>query len=55
MPSLAVDSEPENFGHRARRILAQIRDWPADGNSPYSPVFCVSLLVAIGLIIEAGR
>ena len=55
MTSIAVDSEPESFRHRARRFLEQIRDWPAGGNSPYSPLFCVSLLLAIGLIIEAGR
>jgi hypothetical protein len=55
MTSFLVDSKPETFRHRARRYLAQLRDWPANGNSPYSPVFCVSLLLAIGLIIEIGR
>ncbi len=54
MTSLAVDSEPESFRHRARRFLEQIRDWPANGNSPYSPLFCVLLLLAVGLIIEIG-
>jgi len=55
MTSLAVDSESESFWHRARRFLQQIRDWPANGNSPYSPLFCVSLLLAVGLIIEIGH
>jgi hypothetical protein len=55
MTLLAVDSEPEAFRHRARRVLGQIRDWPADGNSPYSPVFCVSLLLAVGLIVGLGQ
>jgi hypothetical protein len=55
MTSLAIASESDSFRHRARRVLEQIRAWPANGNSPYSPVFCVSLLLAVGLIIEIGR
>jgi hypothetical protein len=55
MTSHAVASESDNFRHRARRVLAYIRDWPADGNSPYSPVFCVSLLLAVGLIVGIGQ
>ncbi|HZR88374.1 MAG TPA: hypothetical protein VFB02_16320 [Bradyrhizobium sp.] len=54
MASLAATSESDNVRHRARRLLAHIRDWPADGNSPYSPVYCVSLLLAVGLIIGIG-
>ena len=54
MTSLAATSESDNVRHRARRLLAHIRDWPADGNSPYSPVYCVSLLLAVGLIIGIG-
>lgn len=51
MTSFAAASESDSFRHRARRLLSQIRDWPADGNSPYSPVYSVSLLLAVGLII----
>lgn len=54
MTSLLLDSQPETLGPRIRRHLASIRDWPANGNSPYSPVFCISLLLAIGLIIAIG-
>ena len=55
MTSLAAASESDNLRHRLRRLLAHIRDWPADGNSPYSPVYCVSLLLAVGLIVGIGR
>ncbi len=55
MTSLAAASESDNVRHRARRLLAHVRDWPAQGNSPYSPVYCLSLLLAIGLIIGMGR
>jgi hypothetical protein len=55
MTSFAADSEPEGFRHRARRALERIRDWPFDGNGPYSPLFCVSLLLAVGLIIGVGQ
>ena len=50
----AVTSQSNNVRARAHRLLAQIRDWPAEGNSPYSPVYCVSLLLAVGLIIGIG-
>jgi hypothetical protein len=54
MTLLNVGSDPENFRYRARRVLEQVRDWPDNGNSPYSPLFCVSLLLAVGLIIGVG-
>jgi hypothetical protein len=37
------------------RRLSSLRDWPTNGNSPYSPVFCLSLILGVGLIIEFGR
>jgi hypothetical protein len=51
----AASSESDRLWQRARRGLAYARDWPANGNSPYSPLFCVSLLLAVGLIIEVGH
>ena len=55
MTSGAVTSESNNVRARVRRLLVRIRDWPAEGNGPYSPVYCVSLLLAVGLIIGIGR
>jgi hypothetical protein len=55
MSAMSVDSEPHNAWRRTRRCLEYVRDWPANGNSPYSPLFCLSLLLAVGLIIEIGH
>lgn len=55
MTSLPIESQNDHFWPRARRAMVRIRDWPAGGNSPYSPLFCASLLIAVGLIIEIGR
>jgi hypothetical protein len=49
------EAEAETIWRRARRTLAHVRDWPANGNSQYSPFFCVSLLLGVALIIEIGR
>ncbi len=55
MDSLSADADPDGAWRRTRRYLEYLRDWPANGNSPYSPLFCISLLVAVGLIIEIGH
>ena len=55
MDSVDIDEQTDSWWRRWRGRLAYVRDWPANGNSPYSPVFCVSLLLAIGLIVDMGR
>ena len=55
MTSDPEDLEFDSVWRRTRRCLEYVRDWPANGNSPYSPLFCLSLLLAVGLIIEIGR
>jgi hypothetical protein len=52
MRSASIDPEAGSVWRRARHRFARVRDWPANGNNPYSPLYCVSLLLAIGLIIE---
>jgi hypothetical protein len=46
MKSLSMDTVPDNIWRRMGRGLAYVRDWPANGNTRYSPLFCVSLLLA---------
>jgi hypothetical protein len=55
MTSLPVDSGPDGIWHRTRRYFEYVRDWPANGNSPYSPLYCVCLLLAAGLIVKIGH
>ena len=54
MTLLFADTKPDTVWRRARRGLTYVRDWPANGNSPYSPLFCISLLLAVALIVEIG-
>ena len=55
MTAPSAQAEPDSIWRRARQHLAHMRDWPMNGNSPYSPFFCVSLLLGVALIIEIGR
>jgi hypothetical protein len=55
MDTISVESEPASAQRPVRRRLEHVLDWPANGNKPYSPLFCLSLLLAIGLIIEISR
>jgi hypothetical protein len=56
MTSLPDDSEPDNAWRWARRYLQCMRgDWPANGDNPYSPLVCFSVLLALGLILELGH
>jgi len=55
MNSLSVDSERDNIWRRTRRYFEYVREWPGGGNNPYSPLFCVCLLLAVGLIVKIGH
>jgi hypothetical protein len=55
MTATTSDTESGSTWRRTQRFVEFVRDWLANGNSPYSPLFCVSLLLGIGLIIEIGR
>jgi hypothetical protein len=55
MDGMSIDPEPASAWRRVRRCLEHVRDWPANGNGSYSLLFCLSLLLAIGLIIQIGH
>jgi hypothetical protein len=55
MTSLSADSEPDSIWRWSRRCFDYVRDWPANGNSPYSPHLCFFLLVAVGVIVKIGH
>jgi hypothetical protein len=55
MNSLSVDSERDNIWRRTRRYFEYVREWPLGGNNPYSPLFCICLLLAVGLIVKIGH
>jgi hypothetical protein len=55
MATIFIDPEPVGAWRRMRRRLERVRDWSANENNPYSPLLCLSLLLAIGLIIEISR
>jgi hypothetical protein len=50
-----ADTEPHNSWWRIRRCLVYVRDWPENGNGPYSLMLCLSLLLAVGLMIKIGH
>ena len=50
-----VDSQPRNALSRMRGRLAYVRDWPENSDGPYSLMLCLSLLLALGVIIEIGH
>jgi hypothetical protein len=54
MTSTSIDPETNSAWRRLRLTWARVRDWPANGDSPYSPLFSVALLLGVALIIRMG-
>ncbi|MCG2626750.1 hypothetical protein L6654_08955 [Bradyrhizobium sp. WYCCWR 13023] len=50
METAAIDPEPASKRH----YLGHARSWATSASRPYSPVVCLSLLLAIGLALEIG-
>jgi hypothetical protein len=46
----AVDSESNKTWWRLRRGLRRVRDW--GGDSPYSPLLSLSLLLLVGVVVK---
>jgi hypothetical protein len=47
-----IDSESPDAWRRIRGCLKYVRDWPENGDSPYSLLSCLSLLLVLGLIVK---
>jgi hypothetical protein len=55
MKTVIVESESHSAWSRISHSLKSIRDWWERSNKPYSLVFCLSLLLAVGLIVTTGH
>ena len=55
MTTTSAEIEPKSIWRRAGRRFARVRDWPSNGNNPYSPFFCASLLLGVALILEVAH
>jgi hypothetical protein len=47
-----ADFESHNAWWRIGHYLRQMRDWLEDGNGPYSPLLCLSLLLVVGVVAK---
>jgi len=50
-----VDSQPHKALSRIRGHLAHVLDWPENSDGPYSLMLCLSLLLALGLIVKIAH
>jgi hypothetical protein len=55
MDTISNDPHPVSAWRRVGRSLEHVQNWPDSENSPYSPLLCLSLLLAIGLIVVIGH
>jgi hypothetical protein len=51
MDNISVDPEPASTPRPVRRHLKRAWIFRENGNDPYSPVLCLSLLLTVGLLI----
>jgi hypothetical protein len=40
---------------RIRRYVRSARTWPGGADSPYSPAFCLALLLIVGLAVKVAH
>jgi hypothetical protein len=50
METAAIDPEPASTSHS----FGHAQNWATSATRPYSPLVCLSLLLAIGLAFEIG-
>ena len=55
MSFVTIDSEPHGAWQRVRRSLISVWSRPEPGESPYSPLPCLALLLMVGLLVKLAH
>ena len=50
-----IDLESQSAWQWARRFLRLVWGWANDGDNPYSPLFCLALLLVVGLLVKLAH
>jgi hypothetical protein len=55
MSFVTIDSESRSIWRRLRRSLQSAWSQPEAGDNPYSALFCLALLLVVGLLVKLGH
>lgn len=55
MSFVTIDSDSRNVWQRVRRSLKSVWGDPVAGDSPYSALFCLALLLVVGLLVKLAH
>ena len=55
MSLVTIDSVSQSLWTRVSRSLKAVWARPESGDNPYSPLLCLALLLAVGLLVKLGH
>jgi len=55
MSFVTIDSESHSAWRQVRRFMKPVWGGPVAGESPYSPLFCLALLLVVGLLVKLAH